>query len=303
SISDIWRIPRDVWRARRALDRGDLAGARALVGPLLDRFGGVTLVRKVAAEVLYASGDPLSAASLFEQVAKKLPKDRAVVVGLVASYAALNRAGDARRSAALLPDEIDVRLALAWSELVAIGGDRERGARLVDEVAADPELARSRELPARGEHREEVRDRTHRRARVGAADRDDRPPDRGRADDADGSERARAELGEERHPRKEGDAEALDHHLLRGLDVVELDHAFRDHAGLSQERAREVVIARGAIEQDQPVLAELLEAHLSAPGERVRPTRDEHELVVEDRDQQRVGMADRPADPDVDLAP
>jgi len=35
----------------------------------------------------------------------------------------------------------------------------------------------------------------------------------------------------------------------------------------------------------------------------VRPTRDEHELVVEDRDQQRVGMADRPADPDVDLAP
>jgi len=145
SISDIWRVPRDVWRARRALDSGDLAGARALVGPLLDRFGGVTLVRKVAAEVLYASGDPLSAASLFEQVAKKLPKDRAVVVGLVASYAALNRAGDARRSAALLPDEIDVRLALAWSELVAIGGDRERGARLVDEVAADPELARSRE--------------------------------------------------------------------------------------------------------------------------------------------------------------
>ena len=66
-------------------------------------------------------------------------------MGLVASYAALNRAGDARRSAALLPDEIDVRLALAWSELVAIGGDRERGARLVDEVAADPELARSRE--------------------------------------------------------------------------------------------------------------------------------------------------------------
>jgi tetratricopeptide (TPR) repeat protein len=145
SISDIWRVPRDVWRARRALDRGDLAGARALVRPLLDRFGAVTLVRKVAAEVLYASGDPLSAATLFEQVAKKLPKDRAVVVGLVASYAALNRAGDARRSAALLPEEIDVRLALAWSELVAIGGDRERGAQLVIELAGDSELARSRE--------------------------------------------------------------------------------------------------------------------------------------------------------------
>src|SRR2546428_2348097 len=144
SISDIWRVPRDVWRARRALDSGDLAGARALVGPLLDRFGGVTLVRKVAAEVLYASGDPLSAASLFEQVAKKLPKDRAVVVGLVASYAALNRAGDARRSAALLPDEIDVRLALASSDLVAIGGDPERCARLVNLCASDAYLAHPR---------------------------------------------------------------------------------------------------------------------------------------------------------------
>src|SRR2546428_12005216 len=79
SISDIWRVPRDVWRARRALDSGDLAGARALVGPLLDRFGGVTLGREVAPGVLYASGDPLSAASLFEQVAQKLPKGPAVV--------------------------------------------------------------------------------------------------------------------------------------------------------------------------------------------------------------------------------
>src|SRR5256712_2700675 len=140
SISDIWRVPRDVWRARRALDRGDLAGARTLVRPLLDRFGAVTLVRKVAAEVLYASGDPPSAATLFEQVAKKLPQDRAVVVGLAASYAALNRAGDARRSAALLHEEIDVRVALPWNELVALGGDRERGARLVGDGAAESEL-------------------------------------------------------------------------------------------------------------------------------------------------------------------
>jgi thioredoxin-like negative regulator of GroEL len=145
SISDIWRVPRAVWQARRALERGDVGRARDLVAPLLTRFGGVTLVRKIAAEVLYASGDPLSAAALFEQVAKKLPHDRAVVVGLVASYAALNRAGDARRCAALMPDEIDVRLALAWSELVALGGDRERGARLVAEIAGDPELAGSRE--------------------------------------------------------------------------------------------------------------------------------------------------------------
>jgi hypothetical protein len=137
-----------VWRARKALDRGDLAAARALVSPLLGVFGSVTFIRKLAAEVLYASGDPLSAATLFEQAAKRLPGDRAVVVGLVASYAALNRAGDARRSAAPRPEEIDVRLALAWAELVALGGDRRRGADLVREIATDPEVARSAERVA-----------------------------------------------------------------------------------------------------------------------------------------------------------
>jgi len=145
SIADVWRVPLAVWRARKALDRGDLVVARTLVAPLLDRFGTVTLVRKIAAEVLYASGDPLSAASLFEQVAKKLTGDRAVAVGLVASYAALNRAGDARRSAALQPENVDVRLALAWAELAALGGDPRRGSILVTEIANDPELARSAE--------------------------------------------------------------------------------------------------------------------------------------------------------------
>jgi len=148
SLADIWRVPLAVWRARRALDAGDLVAARALAGPLVGRFGTVTLVRKMAAEVLYASGDPLSSASLFEQVAKRLPGDRAVAVGLVASYAALNRAGDARRSAALLPENVDVRLALAWSELVALGGDPKRGSAMVVEIAKDPELARSPERVA-----------------------------------------------------------------------------------------------------------------------------------------------------------
>jgi len=118
------------------------------VAPLLDRFGTVTFVRKLAAEILYASGDPLSAAALFEQAAKRLPDDRAVVVGLVASYAALNRAGDARRSAALIPEHIDVRLALAWAELVALGGDPDRGAGLVAGIAKDLELGRSAERVA-----------------------------------------------------------------------------------------------------------------------------------------------------------
>ena len=148
SLADIWRVPVTVWRARKALDADDLGTARTLVAPLLGRFGSVTLVRKIAAEILYASGDPLSAASLFEQVAKRLPRDRAVVVGLVASYAALNRAGDARRSAALLPANVDVRLALAWSELVALGGDPSRGSVLLAEIANDPDLERSTERVA-----------------------------------------------------------------------------------------------------------------------------------------------------------
>jgi len=125
-----------------------LEAARTLVAPVLGRFGTVTLVRKIAAEILYASGDPLSAASLFEQAARRLPTDRAVAVGLVASYAALNRAGDARRSAAVLPEHVDVRLALAWSELVALGGDRDRGSGLVADIAKDSDLARSAERVA-----------------------------------------------------------------------------------------------------------------------------------------------------------
>src|SRR5256886_3650826 len=148
SVADVWRVPLAVWRARRALDAGELEAARTLVAPVLGRFGTVTLVRKIAAEILYASGDPLSAASLFEQAARRLPTDRAVAVGLVASYAALNRAGDARRSAAHLPEHVDVRLALAWAELVALGGDADRGAALVAEIAKDPELAHSVERVA-----------------------------------------------------------------------------------------------------------------------------------------------------------
>lgn len=116
--------------------RGDLAAARALAAPLLDRYPGFPPVRRAAGLVLYASGDPLSAASLLEPVAQADPDPRAVTT-LVASYAALNKGGDARRAAARLPDDPDVRLALAWSELVALGGDRARGAALADGLPAD----------------------------------------------------------------------------------------------------------------------------------------------------------------------
>jgi hypothetical protein len=141
----------------------------------LGPFGTITFVRKIAAEILYASGDPLSAAALFEQAAKRVSNDRAVAVGLVASYAALNRAGDARRSAAIAPTQVDVRLALAWAELVALGGDPARGAEIVATIATDPELARSPERVAMHHALEAIvaarsRDRDGVRAKLRAAE-------------------------------------------------------------------------------------------------------------------------------------
>jgi hypothetical protein len=121
-----------------AIDSGDLQRARELMAPLLARFHTFPLVQEVAADVLYAAGDPLSAASLWESAMKRLGAVR-VAPRLVAAYAALNRGGDARRVAALVPEDRLARLALAWSELVANGGDRERGAVLAGELLRDVE--------------------------------------------------------------------------------------------------------------------------------------------------------------------
>lgn len=121
-------------RAERALRSGDLSTARAIVAPLVDRYPAFPPVQRMAGLILYPSGDPLSAATLLEGAARSA-RDRDLVVTLVAAYAALNKAGDARRAAALRPDDPDVRLALAWAELVALGGDRDRGAALADRAA------------------------------------------------------------------------------------------------------------------------------------------------------------------------
>ncbi|MGH2798056.1 MAG: hypothetical protein ACRDM0_10385, partial [Thermoleophilaceae bacterium] len=104
-------------RAEALIDRGDVAAARALLAPLFERHPDISLVQKAAAAALYAGGDPLSAAQLYERVAQRAPRDEAVAIGLVAAYAALNKAGGARRAARLAPTSVDVRLALAWAEL------------------------------------------------------------------------------------------------------------------------------------------------------------------------------------------
>lgn len=123
-------------RGERALRAGDLAGARAIVAPLVDRYPTFPPVQRLAGLILYPSGDPLSAATMLEAAAKSA-RDRDLVVTLVAAYAALNKAGDARRAAALRPNDPDVALALAWAELVALGGDRARGAELAAGLASD----------------------------------------------------------------------------------------------------------------------------------------------------------------------
>ena len=133
------RVSETLIDAEEALDRGEVERAREMMAPILAKYPQLPIVQDVAADVLYANGDPLSAASLYERAMKKLGPGR-VAPKLVAAYAALNRAGDARRVAALAPDDPMTRLALTWSELAAVGGDRQKGSALADGIAQDTEL-------------------------------------------------------------------------------------------------------------------------------------------------------------------
>jgi tetratricopeptide (TPR) repeat protein len=134
---------RKVSEAEAALDAGDLERARAILAPMLDRFSGMAVVERAAGLTTYALGDPLAAASLLERAARSFRDDEKLAATLVASYAALNRGGDARRAAALAPRAVDVRLALAWSELVALGGDRAQGAAMAVELQGRADVGRS----------------------------------------------------------------------------------------------------------------------------------------------------------------
>jgi hypothetical protein len=131
------RFVRSLDRAEAARAGGDLGAAREALAPLLDRFPGLPAVARASGRLLYEAGDPLSAATLLERAASAYRRDPALVVTLVASYAALNKAGDARRAAGMLPDDPDVRLARAWAELVALGGDRTRGVGLAEHLPDD----------------------------------------------------------------------------------------------------------------------------------------------------------------------
>lgn len=134
---------RTLERAEAAIDEGELERARVTLAPLLERYTSVAAVQRAAGLATYALGDPLAASTLLERAARSYRDDLKVAATLVASYAALNRGGDARRASALAPQAVDVRLALAWSELVALAGDRERGAAMVPELAERADVRRS----------------------------------------------------------------------------------------------------------------------------------------------------------------
>src|SRR5439155_451231 len=63
----------------------------------------------------------------------------------------------------------------------------------------------------------------------------------------------------------------------------------------------ELVITRGAVEEDEPRLGERGHRHRAARGEGVARRDDEEHLVLEQRYELDVGMADRPTDADVCL--
>lgn len=130
------RLSADLVAAEDALDTGDVERARRLVAPLLPRYQRLPIVLEVAADVLYASGDPLSAASFWERAMRSLGAAR-VAPRLAAAYAALNRPGDVRRVTGLVPGDRFAGLVLAWAELAALGGDRARGARLAAALDAE----------------------------------------------------------------------------------------------------------------------------------------------------------------------
>jgi hypothetical protein len=102
-------------------------------------------------------------------------------------------------------------------------------------------------------------------------------------------------VGEER------DAEALLHHLLRRVDVVQLHHAFRLDAGAAEERIRQLRVARSAVEQDELLLGHLVEADRSVSREPVPRVGDENQPVLVERRRRDVGVSQRPHQAQVDV--
>ena len=120
--------------------------------------------------------------------------------------------------------------------------------------------------------------------------------------DPNGHKAAVGELPRDRRLREEGDAESLLHHLFRGVDVVELHDAARCHSRFTEERAREPVVARGAVEEDELRLGDLRDRDVRACGERMRRVGDQDERLLVERHALDLRVEKRAYEADLDLA-
>ncbi len=118
-----------------------------------------------------------------------------------------------------------------------------------------------------GDRVEQGGDDAGRSPRVAAADGDDLAAHRIGVDDMSRAEEPARQLLGHGRIREKRDSETLAHHLLRCVDVVELHDAARDHAVLAQERGRDVVVARRAVEEDEPLVTDARDLDLAGKGE------------------------------------
>jgi hypothetical protein len=136
---------------------------------------------------------------------------------------------------------------------------------------------------------------------IAAMDRDDLTSDRLGICDLDLAQGAGGKFARDSGERQQRDPKALLHHLLGGLDVVELHYAGRHDAGLPEKCARELVVAGGAIEENQLFATE--RGHLDVPRGRERMLRihDEHESILVEQRAFDLWVAQRTDETDVNL--
>ena len=138
--------------------------------------------------------------------------------------------------------------------------------------------------------------------RIGPFDRDDPPPDRGRAGELDLAERAAGQGIRNGRPRKQRDSQATFHHPLRRLDVVDLGDAAWDDAGNAEQGVRHVVVTRRPVEQDELGVADLRNVDRARHREWVVRPSNQEELVLVERTAADPRVAELSDDPELDLA-
>ena len=139
-------------------------------------------------------------------------------------------------------------------------------------------------------------------APIAPAHRDDLAPEGLGVLDLDPAEQAGLELVRDGGEWDEGDAEALLHHLLGGVDVVELHHApSGPHPAPRKTAFVSLRVAGGAVEGDKLFVRHLVEVDAPARGEAVTWLDDEDDAVLVERRADDVGVAQLTREAEIDL--